>query len=261
MRQVQMAGKSVIVTGAGGRVGEACARRFAADGAKLTIADKDGDHVRQLSADLRSEDVEANCVAADVANRLDVHNIVAEALDAYGRIDVLAHCATEFLAKDFLETNEDDFESLVAANLRGAFLLNQAVSKQFAKQFEEESGDVEAAIVNVTSIEAITAHPDHVAFAATQGGLSQLTKAVALAVSPYGARANAVGVGLAQFQIDEVDRKEAREAAPLGRVADPKEIAEAIFFLASPAASYITAHTIYVDGGSLVRAQRPVAKK
>jgi NAD(P)-dependent dehydrogenase (short-subunit alcohol dehydrogenase family) len=152
----------------------------------------------------------------------------------------------------FLETSEDDFDRIVAANIRGAFLINQAAAKQFVKRLNDgEAPASPGVIVNIGSVEAVTAAADHVAFAASQGGLHQLTRAVAMAMSPYGVRANLVGVGAIKGEFEEVDRDSERDATPLKRIGDPNEVAEVVFFLASEAASYVTGQTVYVDGGKL----------
>lgn len=249
-----MAGRSVIVTGAARGVGAACARRFARNGDRLILADQDEEAGKAMLSDLRESGAEAAFVHADVANRLHVHNIIAEALDAYGGVDVLAHTMLAQFSAPFLETSEDDFERIVAANLRGAFLINQAVAKHFIKRAAqaEENGRAPGAIVNIGSVEAVTAAADHVAFAASQGGVRQLTKAIAIAMSPHGVRANLVGVGAIKGEMaDNAERDQERAATPLKRIGDPEEAAEVVFFLAGEGASYVTGQCVYVDGGRL----------
>lgn len=249
-----MTKRAVIVTGAATSIGAACARRFVAAGERVVLADENEEALRELAEELQRTG-EAVFVAASNANRLAVHNIIAEALETYGRVDALVNATIAVEGCDYLEMTEEDFDRQVAANLRSAFLINQAACRQFVRQLEATTDtQSDSAIVNIISVEAVTAAGARVAFAAAQGGVHQLTKATALAMSPYGVRVNAVGIGAIKADyMKEFDAKSARDTVPLNRLGDPEEVAEAAYFLASPAASYITGQTIIVDGGRLVR--------
>lgn len=249
-----MTNRSVIIAGAASAIGAACARRFVAGGDRVILADEDEESLRELVDELTKKG-EAAFVAASIANRLHVHNIIAESLEAFGGVDVLVNAAITVDHDDFLELSEENFDQMIEQNLKGAFLITQAVSRQLARQLEQSTNDKsEGAIVNILSVEAVTVAADRVAFAASQGGLHQLTKAAALAMSPYGVRVNAVGIGAIKSDyMKEFDLKSARNTVPLNRVGDPEDVAEAAFFLASSSASYITGQTIFVDGGRLVR--------
>ena len=250
-----MAKRSVVITGAASGIGEACARRFAADNDHLILADGNEAALRVAAENLRARGATVSTTVADASNRLQVHNISAEALESHGRIDVLVHASMAFENTGFLETTAEDFERLIDANLKGAFYVNQAAAKQMVRQAEEASiGEAAGVIVNILSSEAVTASPDRVVFAATQGGAHQLTKAVAMALSHHAIRVNAVGIGAVKGEtIGLVDSKSARASVPLGRLGDPDDVAECVYFLTSPSAGYITGQTIYVDGGRLVR--------
>lgn len=252
-----MTGRSVVITGVASPVGAACARRFAEAGDRLVLADANEEAGKAVAEAIVDAGGTAAFVHADTSQRLDVHNVIAEALDVNDRIDVLAHTVMDRFSAPFLETSEDDFDRVIGRNVRGAFLINQAAAKQFVKQSDDESGAT-GVIVNVGSVEAVTAAADHVAFATSQGGLHQLTKAVALAMSSHSVRVNAVGVGSVKGELEDgVTPKHMREVTPLKRIGDPEEVASVIFFLASDAASYVTGQTIYVDGGRLAQLDPP----
>jgi NAD(P)-dependent dehydrogenase (short-subunit alcohol dehydrogenase family) len=249
-----MANRSVIITGAASSIGAACARRFIEAGDRVVLADEDEEFLRDLTETLKAKG-EIVFVAASTGNRLHVHNIIAEALETYGRVDVLVNAEVSVASDEFLELSEDSFDTMIQTNLRGAFLVNQAVCRQFIRQIEASAGEEpEGAIVNLMSVEAVTVAADRVAFAVSQGGVHQLTKGAAIAMSPHGVRVNAVSFGAIKSDyMKDFDMRSARSTVPLDRVGDPEEVAEAAYFLSSPAASYITGQTIFVDGGRLVR--------
>lgn len=249
-----MANRSVIIAGAATAIGAACARRFVQDGDRVILADEDEEALRELVEELKPKS-DAAFVTASISNRLHVHNIVAEALEAFGGVDVLVNATINVASGEFLELSEDDFDQMIEWNLKGAFLVTQAACRQMVRQIEQSTEKrSEGAIVNILSVEAVTVAADRVAFAASQGGMHQLTKAAALAMSPYGVRVNAVGIGAIKSDyMKDFDLKSARDTVPLDRVGDPEDVAEAAFFLASKAASYITGQTVFVDGGRLVR--------
>lgn len=245
----------MVITSATSAIGEACARRFARAGDRVVLADPDEKALRRLHADLNEHGAAAAMVVADAFSRLKVHNVVAEALEANGRLDVLVNATMEIATGDFLESTDEEFDRVVGANLKGAFMMTQAAARQFVRQIDPDSSQAPAfAVVNIMSVEAVTATAARPAFAASQGGLKQLTRATALALSEYGVRVNAVGVGAVKGEfLRDFDLKSARDTVPMNRIGDPSEVAEAVFFLASPSASYITGQTLYVDGGRLVR--------
>lgn len=259
-----MGGRSVIVTGACEGIGRASALHFARSRDKLVLVDSNSEKGAVLRDEIRRSGGTATFIEAELHSKLDVHNIVAEALDSYGAVNVLAHCAIHFHAAPLLETTEADYDDLFDRNVRATFLLNRAVAKQIIQQAADtDDGGVETAmtgaIVNVVSSEAVTATADHAVFVATQGAIVQLTKAVALTLSPYGARANTVGISAIKSEIDDVelqsseDRKQAIAETPLARRGEPEEAANAVYFLASKEASFITGQTVFVDGGRLAQ--------
>lgn len=246
--------KVAIVTGGARGIGHAIARRFLAEGASVVLADVDDEAADAAAAELKPlGDVLA--VACDVGERLDVRNMIAETIDAFGRVDVLVNNAGIVFGGGFLELEEEDFDRVLRTNLKGSFLVAQAVARQMVEQIE--AGGPPGAIVNMSSINAVLALPDQVPYSISKGGINQLTKVAALALAPYGIRVNAVGPGSVMTEMLEqvVDQDDARERilsrTPLGRIGDPSEIAAVVAFLASDQASYMTGQTVYADGGRL----------
>jgi NAD(P)-dependent dehydrogenase (short-subunit alcohol dehydrogenase family) len=247
--------KVTIITGAARGIGYACAQRFLADGAKVILADIDEKGGENAAAKLAEGSGDASFVHCDVGDGLDVRNLVAGTIDAHGVIDILINNAAMLDSAPFLDLPEEEFDAVLQTNLKGPFLLGQAVARQMVAQVD--AGKPAGAIVNMSSVNAVFALPDHVAYTVAKGGLAQLTKAMALALADKGIRVNAIGPGSIMTEMLEevasdaaiVDRILSR--TPLGRFGEPSEVAAIAAFLASDEASYITGTTIYADGGRL----------
>lgn len=246
--------KVAIVTGGARGIGYAVARRFLSEGAKVVIADIEDELVEEAAKDLASIG-EVLAIACDVGERLDVRNLIAATIDAFGQIDVLVNNAGILIGGDFLEIEEEDFDRVLRVNLKGAFLVAQAVARHMVERVE--AGATPGSIVNMSSINAVFAIPNQVPYSISKGGIAQLTKAAALSLAPHGIRVNAVGPGsiatemLQKVAADPEARKTILSRTPLGRLGDPAEIAAVVAFLASDEASYVTGQTIYADGGRL----------
>lgn len=251
---MRLNGKVAIVTGGTNGIGRACVERFVRDGAKTVIADID-EAGEKAAEDLRNGGGEATFIYCDVGERLDVRNLVAGTLEAYGGVDILVNSAGILVGASFLDIEEEDFDRVLRTNLKGSFLVAQAVARQMVAQIKE--GRAPGAIVNISSINAVFAIADQVPYSISKGGINQLTKVMALALAPHGIRVNAVGPGsimtrmLESITTDKQAKRKVLSRTPLGRIGEPAEIAAVVAFLASDEASYMTGQTVYADGGRL----------
>jgi NAD(P)-dependent dehydrogenase (short-subunit alcohol dehydrogenase family) len=247
-------GKTAIVTGAAGGIGYAIAERFLREKARVVIADVDSEKGARAERDLKGLG-EVRFIKADVSKRLDVHNLVAAAIDTHGDVDILVNNAGIVHGADFLDLKEDDFDRVLNVNLKGSFLTGQAVARHMVEKVK--AGGAPGAIVNMSSINAVFAIANQVPYSISKGGVNQLTKVMALSLAPYGIRVNAIGPGsimtemLASVNADPAARNRILSRTPMGRIGDPSEIASIAAFLASDDASYVTGQTIYADGGRL----------
>jgi glucose 1-dehydrogenase len=246
--------KVVVVTGGAEGIGRAVAERFAGEGANVVVADvndEEGEALQNSDAD----GGRIHYMHCDVVEKLDIHNMVASTLDMFGSIDTLVNNAAIVVSADFLEIEEAEFDRVISVNLKGAFLCSQAIARHMVEQVE--NGGEPGSIINMTSINSVVAIANQVPYSVAKGGLTQLTKVMALSLARYGIRVNAIGPGSIMTKILEgvSGDREAMERilsrTPLGRVGEPSEIAAIAAFLASGDASYITGETIYADGGRL----------
>ena len=251
-----LAGRVCIVTGGAQGIGEACIRRFARENAKVVIADIDDARGAALAAELGGL-----FVHCDVGKKAQVDALVAETVAAHGRIDVLVNNAGIFKAADFLDVTEADFDAVLRINLKGSFLVGQAVARVMSKA-EARTGISGSAsrgsIINMSSVNAVLTIPTIASYNVSKGGINQLTRVMALALADKGIRVNAVAPGtiateLAAKAVLTSEEAKARimSRTPMKRLGQPSEIADTVAFLASDAASYTTGEIVVVDGGRM----------
>ncbi|MBM3572387.1 MAG: SDR family oxidoreductase [Alphaproteobacteria bacterium] len=247
--------KVAVVTGAAAGIGEATAERFAAEGAKVTLLDID-----QAGADvalrIRARGHEAIFMRADISVEADVRSAMDGAISAFGRIDILVNNAAVFVLKG-LEATPEEWRRSLDVNVIGSALC----ARYAAEAMKRDSG---GAIVNLASISSYIGQPGFLTYSATKAALLTMTRCMAVDLAPHKIRVNCVCP--ATIRTAATDRHMAQtgqsesqflaEQAPqhlLGRVGTPAEVANAILFLASDEASFITATPLLVDGGYLAR--------
>ena len=247
---MRLENRIAIVTGAARGIGLSIAERFVQEGAKVILSDVlDADGERAAKA------IGAVYRHCDVSKAAEVNALVAYAVETHGAVDILSNNAGIAVGGDFLEVTEADFDRVIAINLKGSFLTLQASARQMVKQ--AQAGRKPGAIINMSSVNDTLAIPGIVSYCVSKGGVSQLTRATALALAPHGIRVNAIGPGTIDTDMakgvlaDKAALNRAMSRTPLGRVGAPSEVASIAAFLASDDASYVTGETIYVDGGRM----------
>ena len=238
-----------VVTGAAQGIGAACVRKLAADGAAVALWDVDAARGQALADELVAQGARACFCRCDVSNKAEVDAALAASEAALGPVDALVNNAGIFRAADFLDLSEADWDTVIAVNLKGAFLVGQAAARSMAAH----GG---GAIVNMSSVNGVMAIPTIASYNASKGGIDQLTRAMALALADRGIRVNAVAPGTIATELakaavlgSEAARERIMSRTPLRRLGEPEEIAAVVAFLLSDAASYLTGEIVYADGG------------
>lgn len=242
--------QTVIVTGAGSGIGRAAALRFAELGANVAIADKNETAAAAVAAEAGGK---ALAVTVDVSDSASVRAMVQTVVDNFGGIDVLCNNAGFGFPGNVLEIDEDNWDRLMSVNLKGVYLCSKYSIPELAK-----SGD--GRIVNTTSYTAAVGIRDRAAYVASKGGVSALTRAMALDHVDQGIRVNAVAPGtvnspyfdkmINQSENPQALLNELNGRAPMHRMGRPEEIAEAIIWLAAKESSFATGSVLTIDGGT-----------
>ncbi|WP_298852697.1 SDR family NAD(P)-dependent oxidoreductase [uncultured Ruegeria sp.] len=251
--RMNFAGTHVLITGGAQGIGLACAKAFVEHGANVTIADINADGCSNALDTLKSlGDGTVACFVADVRQPENCAQLVADAIAANGKLDVLVNNAGVVHAGDILNLDADGFDHVFSVNVRGAFLMAQAAARAMV-----EAG-TKGSIINMSSVNSVVGLPNQLAYSMSKGALAQLTRAASIRLAPEGIRVNAIGPGSigTEMLADALSRDPHGKGAilsrtPLGRLGEPSEVADVALYLASDYSSYITGETIYIDGGRL----------
>jgi 7-alpha-hydroxysteroid dehydrogenase len=254
-----IAGKTAIVTGAANGIGLAIARRFAEEGASVMFADMDEARLHaEIGAEAETETGTIRYFTCDLRHKLSHANLVSATVDAFDRVDILVNASRAVASSDPLNPEADMVEEMLRQNLFSALRLSQTVARRMIKQ-AESGGPAEGpigSIVNISSIAARRAHPDLLGYSIATAALDQMTRSMAVALAPQRIRVNAVAFGSvmsASLRTTLKDHAEFRTDitghTPMARIAAPGELADAVQFLASDGAGFVTGQVLTVDGG------------
>jgi NAD(P)-dependent dehydrogenase (short-subunit alcohol dehydrogenase family) len=244
--------KVAVVTGATKGIGLGIAREFLREGARVVISGRSRGLGEAHAAELGRLGP-AHFIACDVARRREVEALVDGAVAKFGRLDIMVANAGMNGKAPFLEVTEEDWDRIIAVNLKGVFLCGQAAARQMVRQGE---GGV---IINMSSVMAVLGLKEQAAYCASKGGINQLTKVMALNLIEHGIRVNAIGPGPIMTELMErVARsndglESILKRTPYGRAGTCEEVGRLAVFLASEDSSFILGQTIYNDGGRMIQ--------
>ena len=254
----RLAGKAAIVTGAGRNIGEAIARLFAAEGARVAVVDMDEGRAAAVAAAIRADGGEAAAVVCDVTDTDAVAGMVAAVVEAFGGIDVLVNNVAVSDNKNLFELTEDEWRGTIDATLSSPFY----VTKQVAAWMVANGRG--GRIVNIGSTSGFKGRPTALAYTAAKGGLFNLTQSLAVQLAPHGIVVNQVSPNMTGSPVGEDVFDRGRPVNNLlGRPGEPEEQARAVLFLASDDASFVAGANLFVDGGTMALASfaRPPARR
>jgi len=249
-------GKVIVITGAVGGIGAAACRLFAREGAHVVVSDLDEKRCAALAAELNADGASADYVAADLKQKTACEMLVETTIERHAKVDVLVNNAGIIPRGDILNTTDDMWHDAFAVNMHALFYLSRAVIP-----YMRDAGG--GAVVNTSSTWGIHPGPNHVAYVTTKGAVASFTKSLARDCAPLNIRVNAVAPNEVNtpmlrsgFEIRGLEPDEAitalNQTVPLGRIAEPEEVASTVLFLASEEASYICGAVVEISGAKAV---------
>lgn len=243
--------KVALVTGASYGIGRACAVGLARDGYDVVVTDLSAAMLDDTRARIAAAGSRAQGLSLDVRSQDSVERAMADAIAEFGRVDVLVNNAGVPLKRSALEMTRAEWEDVLSVNVTGAFFMSQQVGRHLVAV--KRTG----AIVSIASTFALIGIADRMAYGVSKAAVAHMTKMLAIEWAGYGIRVNAVAPGSTdtegrQSLGDPERRKQVISKIPLGRLARPEEIADAVCYLAGPAATFVTGHTLVVDGGTTI---------
>ena len=244
--------RRIVITGAAQGIGLACAKALAREGARLALWDIDAEKLQAACTELAALNTFVQPFVCDVSQAQSVTATMAASIECLGGLDGLVNNAGIFRAADFLDITEADWDAVIGVNLKGAFLVAQAAARHIVQAGHG------GAIVNMSSVNATLAIPNIASYNVSKGGINQLTRAMSLGLVDHGIRVNAVAPGTIATELaakavlsSEAAKERILGRTPMRRLGEPEEVASAVAFLLSDAASYITGEILTVDGGRM----------